>query len=318
MIQASRWSRWRFAVLAIAAIVPRLPAVSSGFGIEDLAYLQYASEHSGPGGILLAAWPYGFYRPLVTLHFELLQPVFGEWAAGYHLASIIVHVLVVWLVYLLISRILKNAKAAFLAALVFAVLPSQTEAIAWACSVGDLWAAALVIVSVLLAIAAPDQRPERAPWFWVGALLAALAACGAKESAVAVGLAAPLAAWLFAKASCPLGMAGLLSHVDHHLCCMVWNQNRECRRGPRPLRLAARLVEAFLPGDRDDPDTGGQGTDRRSDLVRCHADLAVDSRGGCARRMAHHQRFSERRSSHDLWVVVGGGFLLSVVETALG
>ncbi len=79
-----------------------------------------------------------YYRPVMTLGFLLCYRIFGPWAFGFHLASLMLHVAVVLLVYLLAAGILKHRGAAFAAAALFALHPIHVESIAWISAVTDL------------------------------------------------------------------------------------------------------------------------------------------------------------------------------------
>jgi hypothetical protein len=79
----------------------------------------------------------GIYRPLLLLSVALNVELFGNWAAGFHLFNILLHVLVCLAVYGLIRHLLlvcgsnfvRSSYIALLAALVFAVHPVHTEAV---------------------------------------------------------------------------------------------------------------------------------------------------------------------------------------------
>jgi len=190
---------WWFAVLLAAAALPRLPVVPAGFAIDDPLMVEHAEASVGSAGVLLESWPPGLYRPLVGLHFEACESLFGSWAPGYHLVSIALHVVVTWLVCLLCVRLLATGWPALCAGLGFALLPSLNEAIAWAASVGDLWAAALLVASVLLAMSATESRPQLEGWLWAASLAAMITSMMAKEPAIVAGVLVPLAAWLFGR-----------------------------------------------------------------------------------------------------------------------
>lgn len=190
---------WWFVILTLAAVLPRLPLVQAGFAIEDSMYVQLASESDGLVSGVLDPWPIGYYRPLVSQYFEICQRVFGEWAPGYHLASIALHVVIVWLVFLLCSRLAGFEWPALYGALAFAMLPILNEAIAWTASIGDLLATGFVISAVLLALAAAEARAAVGRWLWLASLVAVVLGCGAKETSVVAGLLVPVAVWIFGR-----------------------------------------------------------------------------------------------------------------------
>jgi len=199
MVKRRPFKFWWFVLLVVAATVPRLPAVPAAFTIDDPWLVEHAESSVGLGSSLIEAWPPGVYRPLVILHFDACQAVFGSWAPGYHLVSIAVHTCVVLLVFLLSARLVGAGRPALCGALAFALLPALNEAIAWAASVGDLWASAFVIAAVMLALAAADRTGGPALWLWLFSLVAVLLGCAAKETAVVASLFVPVAAWAFGR-----------------------------------------------------------------------------------------------------------------------
>jgi len=59
--------------------------------------------------------PANFYRPLFLIWLRLNYLIFGHEASGWHLTTILAHLLATALAYLLAFRILKNRPAAFFA-----------------------------------------------------------------------------------------------------------------------------------------------------------------------------------------------------------
>jgi len=79
-----------------------------------------------------------YYRPLMTLSFLLLWKIFGPIPVGFHLFSLVLHSAVVLLVFFVGGRLFNDVRIGWLAALVFAVHPVHTEAVAWIASITDL------------------------------------------------------------------------------------------------------------------------------------------------------------------------------------
>lgn len=72
-----------------------------------------------------------FYRPLQTFSFMVDYAVWGLNPFGYHLTNLIFHMLSVLLIYFLVSRIFGDPNIGFLASLMFAVHPVNTEAVTY-------------------------------------------------------------------------------------------------------------------------------------------------------------------------------------------
>lgn len=73
--------------------------------------------------------PGGFYRPLYMFSFMLDYHLWGLKQEGYHIFNIIFHVLNSLLLYILLIRIGLKRNTAWLSALLFALLPVNTEAV---------------------------------------------------------------------------------------------------------------------------------------------------------------------------------------------
>jgi tetratricopeptide (TPR) repeat protein len=72
-----------------------------------------------------------YYRPVFLLWLRLNHCLFDLNPMGWHLAAILLHVLVVWLVYLLAAQALSDKIAAGFAAAIFAVHPVNLESVAF-------------------------------------------------------------------------------------------------------------------------------------------------------------------------------------------
>ncbi len=76
--------------------------------------------------------PYvGLYLPLTMLSYAIEYHFFGLNATAFHLTNLLLHLLNVWLVFLLILKIKPNVYVASLVALVFALHPMHVESVTW-------------------------------------------------------------------------------------------------------------------------------------------------------------------------------------------
>lgn len=80
---------------------------------------------------MLTRFYFGNYAPVVLLSFALDYRVWFLQPFGYHLTSLLLHVLNVALAYAVARRLLGSRTGALVAALVFAVHPLQVEAVVW-------------------------------------------------------------------------------------------------------------------------------------------------------------------------------------------
>ncbi len=76
------------------------------------------------------------YRPLLLLWFGLNYQIFGLDAAGWHLAMIAAHLMVVFLVFRVAEHLTSERYVGWSAALLFGVLPVHAEAVVWPAGFG--------------------------------------------------------------------------------------------------------------------------------------------------------------------------------------
>ncbi|MBI4050185.1 MAG: hypothetical protein HY398_01920 [Candidatus Doudnabacteria bacterium] len=131
--------------------------IKGSFVYDDHLFAERA-ELAEPR-VLLSVWsqPYvpgranlGVWRPLTTASFALNFIIFGNSPVSFHVVSIVLNGLVVWLVFLLILELARDWKLAALTAFVFAVLPIHTQAVAYIKSRDELLAALFILPGWLL------------------------------------------------------------------------------------------------------------------------------------------------------------------------
>jgi tetratricopeptide (TPR) repeat protein len=183
-------------VVAAAAFVVHAGTLSAGFVYDDhrfveenpairsidvVSFFADPATASAHGGIQPDV-----YRPLRTLDYAVDHALFGLDPRGWHLENLLWHALAAFLVFRLLLPLLRgNVLAAGLGALVFAVHPVTSEAVAWVSSRGDLLAVALLAGALIVL-----ERPGALRTV-LGTLLAVLA-CFSKESAVVAPALLPL------------------------------------------------------------------------------------------------------------------------------
>jgi len=105
-----------------------------------------------------------YYRPIMTLGYLLCFKLFGMRAYGFHLVSLLLHVLVVCLVFVLTERLTGDRVCAFVAGALFALHPVHTESVAWIAAVTDIELTFFYLLTFgfFLAVARPGGgRSER-------------------------------------------------------------------------------------------------------------------------------------------------------------
>ena len=124
------------------------------------------------------------YRPVATFSYFLLYAVFDLNPFGYHLFSLVLHILNVILVYLLMGAIRQNKTTSFTAGLLFACHPALTEAINCVSYNEDLLATLFFLWSLLFYISGKAGEKKSELRFYFFSLIFFLCGLLSKEMAV--------------------------------------------------------------------------------------------------------------------------------------
>jgi protein O-mannosyl-transferase len=121
------------ALVFCATLIAYIPAIGGGFVWDDDAHVTKPALRS-----LHGLWRIWFdlgatqqYYPVLHSAFWLEHRLWGDAAAGYHLANILLHATAACLFGVMMQRLLASSKAALLAALLFALHPVCVESVAW-------------------------------------------------------------------------------------------------------------------------------------------------------------------------------------------
>jgi protein O-mannosyl-transferase len=126
------------------------------------------------------------YRPLSTLWLMTNYQLFGMMLPWWHLSSLLLHLLIIFLVYAVATKVLREPWTAALAALLFAFHPIHVESVAYLSASTDLLVAVFMLVAFLAYSQFREQPGSR--WYLVAALLAAAFAMLSKETAAILPL----------------------------------------------------------------------------------------------------------------------------------
>jgi tetratricopeptide (TPR) repeat protein len=157
MIEFKRWHA--IALIVIAALAVYANTLWNGFAYDDVYIIQRNTRDLGRIW-LTPYWPsfgmqLGLYRPFAIFAFAIEWAISGGAPWLFHLVNILLHAGVCVLAYLLIER-LFSARAAFAGALVFAIHPVHTEAVANVVGQNELWAGLGVLGACLVYVTRPD------------------------------------------------------------------------------------------------------------------------------------------------------------------
>ncbi len=185
-------------LVALAAAVVFANTLWHGFVFDDgfqvLGNRWIRDAGSLPEIFTTPAWGFdperssNYYRPLMHLVFMIDFHLFGLTPWGYHLVNIIVHAVNSILVYLLARHlffgdeghgeggaVLKGAHLALASALLFALHPVHTEAVAWVSAIPELGFTLFFLLSLYLYIMAYENNGRWVlPLSWLSFILALL------------------------------------------------------------------------------------------------------------------------------------------------
>ena len=143
--------RWVVGLILSLTFVAFANSLSNGFAYDDAtqilanpfikslsniptamvteAWFWRAQEEADPNESVKPTTPY--YRPTVLIYMMFAWQVFQDFAPGWHLMNILMHMLVVYLVFSIIEKVAKDTRVAAIGAILFAVHPLRSESIAW-------------------------------------------------------------------------------------------------------------------------------------------------------------------------------------------
>lgn len=135
-------------------------------------------------------------RPLMTISLALDYAVWKLNPFGFHLTNLFLHGLCVLGVFMLVNFITRRFRTAFIAGLLFGVMPGHAEAVIAFLGRSDLLATLFILFGMLAYLRA--GLPGKNRWIWYTAsLVLAAAACLAKESGLIIIVLAAAAEFLF-------------------------------------------------------------------------------------------------------------------------
>ena len=188
------WRRLAPALAVLAAVLPYLPTINDYFVQDDFGVVGLLASKPAsffPRWFVIPwmenIWEYtpDEIRPFVAVTYQ----VAAQWSPGspvpQHLLNLALHAGNAWLVLGIARRVAGlGTPAALLAAMAFALLPMQTESVAWVTGRVDSMPAFFYLAAVLLYARWRDQGSRAAYW---GAVAACFVALFSKQNTVTLG-----------------------------------------------------------------------------------------------------------------------------------
>lgn len=140
-----------------------------------------ASRDRDPNEQTEATTPY--YRPVFTAYLMICWAMFENNAALWHIFSILMHLLIVYLAFRILEKITNDLRLSTIGALIFAVHPLRAESVAWISGISDPLLALFVLGSFYLYLLYREKSRMK---YFVGSLALYFIATLAKEPALAL------------------------------------------------------------------------------------------------------------------------------------
>jgi tetratricopeptide (TPR) repeat protein len=181
------------AVLAAAVLASHLPLLTAGYVQDDhVAVEGNTVVAAGTASTIIGSsyWESArggdrsLYRPVTVATFSLeFAAAGGPDASMSHAINLILHAAVCWLLYSIAVRCGLDSAAALLAALLFAVTPSKSEAVANIVGRSELLAALFTLAAVRCALESAVRSAA-----WAAAIFVLLASCSKETGFMALPL----------------------------------------------------------------------------------------------------------------------------------
>jgi len=207
-VRTSAWSRAALiAALAVLAALPYLNTLHNGFVWDDstqvLTNPYIRNLHHLREIFTSTVWSYrggaeattAYYRPLMMLLYLACFHLFGPVPSFFHLANVLLNVLVVIALFQVTERLFQRPALAFAAAAIFALHPIHSEPVAWIAAVTDLELAFFYLATFWIFLGLPGHHPghvrQELPRYLAMAFAYALALLS-KETAATLPLLATI------------------------------------------------------------------------------------------------------------------------------
>jgi hypothetical protein len=188
-------------IIAVMVLVAYHPALSIGFWTDDYTFVDMAGRFPLWHNIVFYFDPLHqghWYRPAQGMAWWISYQLFRGDATWYHLIQILIHIANALLLFALVTRVTRRWRLAFLAALVYAILPVYALAVYWP-AVADPLASLFYLLTLWFWI---DYLRGGGAWRYALTWLSFVAALFSKETNATLLIAMALAGfWLVGKPS---------------------------------------------------------------------------------------------------------------------
>lgn len=153
-----------------------------------LYFTEHVWHHQSP------TVPGNYYRPVFLLWLLINHTLFGLSPLGWHLTTVMLHLVSTLSVFLIAKKLTKDEAAAGFAALIFGFHPVHIEAVVWISGVTEPLLAALLLPSFLCFLNSREHRNRNQYLASLGLFVFALLS---KETAVILPMIVAAYVWIF-------------------------------------------------------------------------------------------------------------------------
>ncbi|MCG3136292.1 MAG: hypothetical protein HJJLKODD_00118 [Phycisphaerae bacterium] len=182
-------------LLALLISLVFLPVAGNGWvNWDDGTYVYHNHAMTAPDGLwrIWFTWETQDYYPITFTLLWLQHACWGLWAGGYHLVSLLLHLINARLLRRLIIRLGLSPQTAWWVAAVFAIHPVQVESVAWVTEQKNLLYAAFGFSSWLAYLRFVNSAQQR---WWMISLMLFIAGMLSKAMLLSLPLVLLLCGW---------------------------------------------------------------------------------------------------------------------------
>jgi hypothetical protein len=164
--------RFFYLILCSLVVLVYLPTFSGEFIMDDKSFIEnnssikenqslvsYFTQEDGA----TETWEgdvehTGYYRPLINLTYRIDYMLWGMNPIGFRTSNVILHILSCLFLYNIIIVLVNDRKAAFLATIIFALHPVNTEPVSWIAARNNIMVTLTVLASFYFFIRGWDKK----------------------------------------------------------------------------------------------------------------------------------------------------------------
>jgi hypothetical protein len=252
--RTSNWRIYATSVLGILALVVGVlysPTVDANFQGDDFRYISYLFFNfktllAGRGWVswisTSSGWgPWKYVRPLFQFSYLLDYMTWGLNPIGYHISSLVLHILTAFLVVILCWQITRHCLTAAIAGMLFAIMPIHVEAVSWFGARAEVLSTLWYLITVVFFILFRQRGRGFFLFVSVGAFIMTLLA---QETAITLPLVLILYDWIYHRERIRKTWWAVWQHLPFWGILLVYLVIRVSLWGQGGTYIGSRLLKA--------------------------------------------------------------------------